>query len=428
MATNVYYSVGQNTSDHKTGSPKVTISSGVATFDVAQIATNLGVGDRVTHSGGDGLCYLKSKVSNTVWNVCTKLGANPTNITNEDVTSIAHEYVGLSAAEAGASDSNHINNTDLTAADVILNIPCYYDSGIDGGNCTIDGWTTDATRFINIYTPYNTATECNQSQRHAGVYNTGCYYRGNSDANSKSILIKDDNVRIDGLQITLTNTTTNLSGVEIDSIGSVADVRVSNCIFVGPGAGNAQVPVALWVVSSATIHADAKIKFWNNVAYLWGNGNGGACYIPHTSAHTWINSNTFVSCNLGILVLNSNTVIKNNICYLTALDYFTDSTWGTGSTNNAYDCNAPGATNDKLMTSATVGNYFVSATNYHLNSAGANVLEISNDGADLSGDSVLPITTDIDQMTRYTPWSCGADQLPPVTPIYYNHRQTQKMS
>jgi len=49
-ATNVYYSVGQNTSDHKTGSPNVTISSGVATFTVAQTAPNLGVGDKVAYA------------------------------------------------------------------------------------------------------------------------------------------------------------------------------------------------------------------------------------------------------------------------------------------------------------------------------------------------------------------------------------------
>src|SRR3989344_4190111 len=46
----VYYSVGQNTNDHKTGSPTMSISSGVATFSVAQTATNMGVGDRVTYN------------------------------------------------------------------------------------------------------------------------------------------------------------------------------------------------------------------------------------------------------------------------------------------------------------------------------------------------------------------------------------------
>lgn len=44
-ATPVYYSVGQNTNDHKTGTPTVTVSGTTATFSVAQTATNMGVGD-----------------------------------------------------------------------------------------------------------------------------------------------------------------------------------------------------------------------------------------------------------------------------------------------------------------------------------------------------------------------------------------------
>jgi hypothetical protein len=41
----VFFSVGQNTDDHKTGTPTVTIVDGVATFSEPQTAANMGVGD-----------------------------------------------------------------------------------------------------------------------------------------------------------------------------------------------------------------------------------------------------------------------------------------------------------------------------------------------------------------------------------------------
>ncbi len=91
-ATDVYYSVGQNTTDHKSGG-NVSITSGVATFTVAQTATNLGVGDRLIAGGN--VYYLKSKISTTQWNVVTKLGAVPADLGSTAVTSIAHEYASL---------------------------------------------------------------------------------------------------------------------------------------------------------------------------------------------------------------------------------------------------------------------------------------------------------------------------------------------
>ncbi len=45
---NIYYSVGQNTNDHKTGTPTISITDGVATFSEAQTAANMGVGDKIS--------------------------------------------------------------------------------------------------------------------------------------------------------------------------------------------------------------------------------------------------------------------------------------------------------------------------------------------------------------------------------------------
>src|ERR1035441_1186170 len=64
-ATNVYYSVGQTTSTHMTGSPTLTISVGVGTFSVPQTATNTGIGDAVTYNTNQ-VAYISGKQSTSV--------------------------------------------------------------------------------------------------------------------------------------------------------------------------------------------------------------------------------------------------------------------------------------------------------------------------------------------------------------------------
>lgn len=127
-ATQVYYSVGQNTSDHRTGSPVMTIENGVATFSIAQTATNMGVGDRITYNTSS-YAYISGKISTLQWKVVTNLGAAPSNVENATVNSIAHVYQYLSNAESGAESL--LGSADLTALDVQLNLPCYYDSAAD---------------------------------------------------------------------------------------------------------------------------------------------------------------------------------------------------------------------------------------------------------------------------------------------------------
>ena len=125
----VFYSVGQNTSDHKSGSPTVSISSGTATFSVAQTG-NMGVGDQITYDTSS-VAYIKSKTSFTVWDVTTASGGMPADVTDKTVNSIAHAFNSLSSAVANASDSSHLNSSDLTAsgADVKLHLALYDDGG-----------------------------------------------------------------------------------------------------------------------------------------------------------------------------------------------------------------------------------------------------------------------------------------------------------
>ena len=178
MAANVYYSVSPfGTGDIKTGSPTITISSGVATLSVGQTG-NIGQGCRITYNTSS-VCYISGVTDSTHFSVVTATGGTPGNVSGQTVNSIAHEYASLSAAEAGFTDSSHINNSSLVTADVIVNLVCYYDHDdytADTASCGLWGPTADETRYINIYTPTGGSQSIN-SQRHLGKWSDTTAYR-----------------------------------------------------------------------------------------------------------------------------------------------------------------------------------------------------------------------------------------------------------
>ncbi|MFZ5980996.1 MAG: hypothetical protein ACOYVF_10235, partial [Candidatus Zixiibacteriota bacterium] len=193
----VYYSVGQNTTDHKSGTPTLDITSGVATFSVAQTATNLGIGDKVTYNTTS-VAYLAQKISTTQWRLITATGAMPADVAGATVNSIAHAFASLSAAEAGATGASYLNTTDLWTNNYQLNIPCYYDSGPDTTAVTVDGYTTGVPNYIRIYTPYDTTGEVNTSQRHDGVWSDSKY---RLEPVGTVLSVNEPHIIIEGLQI-----------------------------------------------------------------------------------------------------------------------------------------------------------------------------------------------------------------------------------
>src|SRR5438105_1958543 len=76
LARDLWFSVGQNTADHKSGAPTVTMASGLATFSVPQTAVNLGVGDALDYGQGQ-LVYLVTKVDTSHWHVVSHTGYAP---------------------------------------------------------------------------------------------------------------------------------------------------------------------------------------------------------------------------------------------------------------------------------------------------------------------------------------------------------------
>lgn len=437
--TPIFYSVGQNTTDHKTGSPTVTIASGVGTFSVAQTASNMGVGDKVTYNTST-VAYISQKISTTQWKLITATGGVPADITDSAVVSIAHAFASLSAAEAGAPGASYLNTTDLVAGNFQLNFPCYYDTGADTTAVTIDGWTTSPPNYIKIYTPNNTTTEVNVSQRHSGVWDT-TKYRIEHNGDDSVIALYDEYVHIDGLQLKKISTGAQWpKGIRIGINSLNSDVKISNNIIRADLTGLTNNGGGI----AYTYNSSSKVEIWNNVIYDWIGGAGGIDF--GIAAQTgvgnyktyYVYNNTIYNCEWGINQNGATTLIsKNNVVYNNGTDY--SGTFDSASTNNlSKDATAPAF--GTYYRNATVAFADESNDDFHLSPADTGAREL---GADLSDDAYLSFQNDIDGEHRGgdpdgSPWDIGADEyvgttvnapdLPGGSQIKINMSLTDKMT
>src|SRR3989344_2552273 len=423
-AKQIYYSAGQNISDHKTGSPTVTLSSGVATFSVAQTAPNIGVGDRVTYNSTQKV-FISGKISQTKWTVVTVKGDTPSNVSNATVNSIRHEFDSLNNAVSyytgfQAGDANHLNTSNLISGNYILNIPLYYDTGPEyftGGGIyagiLISGSSivTGPNNYIRIYTPTNTASEVNLSQRHDGKWNNQKYSLIFSPDNNSTAAIRTYKpyVKIDGLQIKIISTYNGNKGIEASYISS-GWVEVSNNIITG------QILNYASGISMGYNIGNLTGKIWNNLIYdlrgtNYGSSKGikfGECYNqdPCSTGTGYIYNNTIINVQGGIN--NESTlgliVAKNNIVQ--------DSNWGYGGTFSASSNNisnkndAPGSNSQKNTTVSFINK---AGKDFHLSPSDTKAL---NRGVSLISDPYLPVSSDIegDPRPSGSSWDIGSDE------------------
>src|SRR5688572_23828416 len=132
----------------------------------------------------------------------------PTTVTHT-IKSAGGDYTSLSAWET-AQQANLVTNDRIAQAE------CYAFALSD--RVTINGWTTDATRYIRIYTP--------DAERHDGrsrdVSGTG-FQITNTAANTVFTIFH--HVRLEGLDIKQT-------GAENGIIpGTGGDIRVTECVL-----------------------------------------------------------------------------------------------------------------------------------------------------------------------------------------------------
>ena len=349
----------------------------------------------------------------------TTTGGTPSDVSGQTVSSIAHAFASLSAAITGAVGAGYLNTADLVTGNYVMNIPCYYDTGADTTAVIISGYTTGANNYINIYTPNNTDTQIIQSQRHSGKWDTGKYRL--EVAGQTVLAVSGDFVRIDGLQIQLTDTgATYLHGIHVES-NSGAESRISNNIIRGVLSGTADADSGILLEWYATGTRYAKI--WNNIIYDFKNGSYVSNYGFGIRA-SWLGyiyNNTIYNNYMGVWSDSNYIIVKNNISYGNNDNNVVDSaTWDSSSTNNL---SGPGSDPDIPGLNPQNG---VTVAFADPNGSPRDLRLASNDtgamekGADLSTDAYLPFSTDIEGESRpfAASWDIGADEYRSPTAVF----------
>jgi len=317
----------------------------------------------------------------------------PTTIT-KTIKPSGGDYTSLSAWEAGMQKN-------LVTADEISVAECY--SMQDTASVSVDGWTTDSTRYIYIYTP--------GSERHDGKYNTSKYRLETSGNNV--LEIPEDYVRVKGLQIVLTGAdSSNTRRAVYSQTGTTSDRRIEECVIKDLGSGTA---------TRTGIEAlYGTIYLYNNIVYDFKDYGINSYW--WSSATWYVYNNTVYGCGLGINRSGGDTVyLKNNLCNSNTTDY--SGTFTNATTNLSEDATSP---NTALRNKAVT---FVdeAGDDFHLASSDTNAKDA---GTDLSADSDSPydISMDIDGVTRSGTWDIGADEYVaagglsiPIAQYYYQH-------
>ncbi len=284
----------------------------------------------------------------------------------------------------------HANEQDLVSNDkyLVVTIDGDWSGTEDTTSVVIDGYTTDPTRYIKIFTAV--------AARHSGVYNTD-YYRIVRSVGDFPLDIRDDYVWVDGIQIQYTVATeTTTYGLYVNGTASGANaIDISNTIIKGV-ISNTVLPYGMRVFD-----INAIIRMWNCILYgfpKFGIRSNAASQAMYNCTISDATSGDGFDCNNGTL---TNCAIFNNLVDIDggSADYCaTDDLDGTNAVNIS-----PGGTEaddwNDAFTDYANGDFSVKDDSSVLDDAGTD-----NPGSGLYSD-------DIAGNSRVSAWDIGAFEL-----------------
>ena len=169
----VFYSVGTDLGDLRSGLPTISVSGGVATLSTAQ-TRDVGVGDEIDYDSPSQLLYISSAISPTQFEVQTAGGSVPGPFGPKPVNEIRRAFHSIDAAVAGSRDALHLNTSDLVGTSRKLHWVLYDDGPFDlFGTASITGYTTSPDYNITLTVAGAPQVANGNSQRHAGLAGTG---------------------------------------------------------------------------------------------------------------------------------------------------------------------------------------------------------------------------------------------------------------
>jgi len=282
------------------------------------------------------------------------------------------DYTSLSAWEAG-------EQRDLVTLNEIAVAECY--SMSDTTAVAINGFTTDATHYIEIRTP--------TSERHNGKWDATKYRLEVTDATA--IDCQDDHVRIFGLQIKAIAPTSSRDNVSFHFMGTPSEIQFAYNIVDG---GGSTLRNGIWCTGDV-------FKVWNNVIYGHKKSWNANLYIGACSTSSYFYNNTLYDGDYNVKTNTANAILKNNLSAAPARSGY-NGTFNSASDYNASDdATSTGGANDRVSQTFT----FVDAVNRDLH------LAATDTGArDFGADLSATFTDDIEGQLRTAPWDIGADE------------------
>jgi len=386
----------------------IDIASNIATFSSytnATFPTNIGVGDAIAwNDGTDRYAVIKGlsvDANGAKAYVTLKDGSSAPIAASSASYNVYRQYLSVDLADtntagnANIAASHELTDKDLTDADDESG-PLYfaaYADGIDTDIAGINGWTTDADDFIQLYTPVDSAS-VGVSQRHSGTLVAGTTAFRMDNANSPLLDLRDDFIRIVGIQAAISGTITGPIILMSAGINPGAQIRISHNILDGDTGGSS---------SGVQISETVTVDIYNNIisgdAVLYRSG------IVSTAGTTNAYNNTIVGTDFGIRNLGG---VMNAWMNLVTDGGANDNFAGTinaGDYNACEDAECAGGAND--LVSQTRGTEFdfvnYAGGNYHLTA--------SYDGT--TDQSSGLVTDDIDGESRSGTFDIGGDEYVP---------------
>ncbi|KKQ05208.1 MAG: hypothetical protein US15_C0032G0001, partial [Candidatus Moranbacteria bacterium GW2011_GWF1_36_4] len=384
---------------------------------------NVGVGDVIQYdsdgnSSIDAIAFISARASSTSFTVQARDGSQPVAVTNDQDWQIFRAYTTLDNAEGGAENTANIDDDvddfdisvsradgkDIYASNEQWNIAAYANgTTADTAAVTISGWTTYPTNYIKIYTPVS-ASEVGVSQRHEGKWDDGKY---NMVVNNNTAFTnQEDFFRVDGLQVEVINPSANSQNcLNFTGLTTGGKIYVSNNILRGHSSETYNQRGIFYYSTMQSVD----FYIYNNIVYdFLNNSSSYGFYLGGTISNWYVYNNTVYNCYYGLLALaGADPYYFNNIVQ--------NCTDGFGSTRDASsDFNISNTSQaDADSVNATFNGYktvsFIDEFNDNFHLASYDTAAKGN-GVDLSGDSYLPFSTDVDGDTRVR-WDIGADEF-----------------
>lgn len=303
----------------------------------------------------------------------------------------AGDYTSLNSALIGEEE-------DIVSLGYMLEIDCYsmQDTYVNQEST----YTTNEDYYIKITTP--------PTERHNGKWDENKYH---IVADSTGLRINANHTIIDGLQLKVSSS----SSYQIIGIASLlpegGKAYISNNIIWGEATGDVYGGSGIYVGYYDNPADDTRYFYvWNNIVYGFNNNGNGVGYRGNTGGvvtYEYVYNNTIANCRTGFAG-STRTILKNNIGYNNTYDY-SGSVGAASSTNNlSKDASAPAYNTYYTNKTLTFVNATIGATSdFHLVTSDTDAI---GKGTNLSADSILPFSTDIDGVARGTTWDIGADQ------------------